>query len=183
MNKTSWGIFGTLCLIAGFLLRPVACPEADASYLPIEKAGVFASMSVPCTLVVDTALVFEALPGTFINNPIENFTVVSSPVPGICYMGSTRWFKVSWSGSVAGDANGITAYHGIGVNATAPDSLSIMHTFMKTAGEDFPLVGEYAVYLDSGDVVSLVGSASSDNDELYFQSFNTSIVPFFVREL
>lgn len=142
--------------------------------------GVAGVLSAEDSTTVTIGGTYYAINGTFTNDPIQSFTYVSGPPPGLRYDGAeTRYFEVDWSATVSGDSNRITCFIGVGVNGTSPEITNPMEHFLRTAGEPQSFSGTTVIELNTDDVVTLVVSADDNGDVLTFHTMTTTIRPFY----
>ena len=155
----------------------VSYPYGQAGMLEI---GTYAYLTTVDTTVVTTAGTYYPIEGVFSNAPAELFTPVSSPRAGLRYDGvETLHFEIDWHASARGDANGITAHIGAGVDGVVPCPCSIMGTFLKTANEAQALSGTCVIELAQNEVITLLVTADTNLDEIAMVHFTVSIRRFF----
>lgn len=175
-----------LAVITAFFLGAISgvitCTPAEASYQQLkEHASAYAHLTAMDTTTITTGGSFYEIQGVFANRNMNQFTVVAGPPAGIQYHGETRWFLVEYDITVQGNSNGMNVEAGIAIDGTTPDSASIMGTFLKTANEPQAFGGSVEFEVDSGQVVTLVGSADDDGDLFIVKYLTTSIDPLGVR--
>ena len=141
------------------------------------KTGVFAYLDTTEVDTVDTANVYQPIGGTFINSPLQNFSVLATP--SIRYDGATtHYFMINYNTTSSANANGTTFRLAVKKNGTILDG-SIMSTYLKTANEAQAFGGVVVVELDQNDTIQLVFSTDGTGDIVNFMHFTTTINKFF----
>lgn len=141
------------------------------------KSGVFAYLSSPTTTTVTTAGTFTPIQGTFVNSPIEDFTIVGGTL--VCNKAGV--YEIDWNSAFKADANGTTVYLGIAINSEVltTSNPSVMSIYCKTLNETFPLGGTDVLTLKEDDVVSLELTSDGDGDVITVQQYTTTIARFY----
>jgi len=148
-------------------------------YITGKKSGVSAYVSVPAATTVVTAGTYYPIAGTFVNDPIQDFTTVADPA--IKYTGTkTQYFKIHWQASAKCNQTGRTIKVGFKLNgAASPVASSIMSTYLKAANEIQAFSGNAVIELSTDDKIQLVVTSSVNGDQVTFDNFTTTIEEFF----
>jgi hypothetical protein len=148
------------------------------SYNNRPKAGVYAYLTSAAITTVATGDAFEAIVGTFDNDPCEAFC---EAVAAIEYCGVSDYFEIDWHATLSSQDAGRTVHMGIAINGETIiiSDPSAMAIFCKYAGEVLPLSGTHVVFLETGDTVQLQLTSDTDADQVTVHHFTTTIRRFF----
>lgn len=154
-----------------------------------QKSGVFAYLAAPANTTITTANNWYFVEGTFVNDPVENFSAIgpvtessSSSVndgPGVRYLGTlTQYFEIDWHTTATSDHTGGIVRIGIEKNGVLL-TYATMSQYIKSAGEPVVISGTCVVALGQNDIIQLVTSADRNADVVTINSFLTTISEFF----
>ena len=141
-------------------------------------SGIYAYLTLPATTVItNTGDDYSYIEGTFSNDPIVNFALVSTPYVGIKYTGiPTGNFMFRLHATMTSPSTNTTVTIGIKKNGEL-DTASLMTVFAKYATETANLSTGSCVELKTNDIISLV--ITSDNfADITINKLVTSISPF-----
>ena len=143
-------------------------------------SGVSAYVSTPAPTTLTDQSTWYALGGTFSHDILENFTFVAGPPPGIEYNGAeSKFFKIDFSGTVAGDQDDIDIEIGVAINGTTPDVATIMGARLAVSGDNYNISGVCALQLSTDDVVTIVARCTSNADRTITANYFTTTLTAF----
>lgn len=145
-----------------------------SGYITGKESGVFAYLPEPSVNTIVEAGTFQAITGTFTNNPIEDFTLVTDKIRYDGY--KTQDYVVHGSVNVKADAPLTEVKIGIKINDGTPVTRTV-HLF--TADEYIPASSLVVAELTKNDTVQLVITSDGTNDEITVGSMSVSINQFF----
>ena len=154
------------------------CPDdINASgYITGKQSGVYAYLSASAATTITAAQTYYPISGSFINEPIKNFTAVADPA--IRYDGTlTQYFKIDWHASV--QANIASTTINIGIKKNTNLQVGTMSTFCKNANETYTLSGTCVISLATNDEIQLVVTSDGSDNIINFVNFTTTISEFF----
>lgn len=148
-------------------------------YLTGLKCGVYAYLSAPADTTVTTSGTYDTINGSFTNSPMENFSLVLSPIIGIRYDGTlTQHFEIDWYSTLTSSTNNCIVSCAIWKNGDLISG-SIMSQTIKLAGSLYTISGTCVVELAQNDVISLVVTSDHDEEVVTFNKYTTTIREFF----
>jgi len=143
---------------------------------------VGAHLASPSTTVITLADTYQYLVGTFANNPLEGFALVSDAFgPALeCRVDIPAWYEIDYHITAESDRNS-TKMHGgislsIGGGAYAIEDQSIDGTFLKVFNEPLHFSGSALVLLGYGDRVQLSITTDGTGDSVITRHYNTTII-------
>ena len=151
------------------------------------KVGVFAYIdsetgeNTTCTLA-DT---WYPISGTFVNSPIEGFTLVSGD-PSLQWDGAeTAYFEIDWHVSMSCDNSNSTVHLGILIwdGDSWNEVPATMGTYVKNAGQLYTLSGTVVIQLLQNNKIQLVIRSNNAGGVITIFHYNTTIRPFFGDEV
>lgn len=147
------------------------------------REGVYAYLSGEADTTCTLADTFYPIQGTFVNNPIVNFSL---GIEAIVYDGNKDcWFEIDWHATIAASANTTIVHVGVAIDGEtlASESPSAMGTLLKTADEPYVISGTDVVLLSPSSTIQLQCSADGAGDVITFHHFTTSIKRFFAAPM
>lgn len=151
----------------------------NASSGTSERAGCFATLSVPTATTTTLADTWYPIGGTFTNDPCVNFSAATTYTPGIKYDGvMTKDFIVAGQFSFQVTTNATTVGVGFKKNNSFLDASQIC-VYARYNDQCYLLVGSCHVELEPTDEIQMVIKSTRDAEEITLEQFNLHIRPFF----
>jgi len=164
------------CLFKLNFYNAPICSREDVSG---QKNGVFAYITdthSATETTVATAGTYVGIDNAMTTEILENFKL---DAPYMVFTGDIpRYFKFQYSAAIQADSNGTTVHLAIEKNDTTVPS-SVISTYIKTSGEEFPVSGTGATLVEPGDKLQMMVTADGNGDKIKFDHLSRSVVEFF----
>lgn len=148
-----------------------------SGYITGKKVGVFAYLESPASTTIVTAGTYEYIRGTFVNDPIEDFTTVATPA--IRYDGDkTQYFEIDWHAEIEANFTNTDVEIAFKKNGVVCQC-SPMKTRCFTPNAPYSISGTAVIELSTNDEIQLVVTSDGSGDVITFDNFTTTITEFF----